>query len=1214
MNTYESRRKALFQGAMGILFLLALLFASPAILADTSPPDASELFTDHLGYFPGETVRISLPDGTHDVVVETPSASYRSVDAQDIMSFVPRGEGQYKVIASEAEDQPFAEVNFTVVADGSTRVELKSIDGRPFTSDFVPLSGGVVVKKPQKPLLSFVRSVQTSVPAQSGGMSALGLSPEVSVTVDVEDTPPEGPAGYKVKRAFYLAKSTIVASADVELEASGTRLYRCPATPSGVCLSPWQEVMDIVPGSVYTLSPSTGLYLYAEAGISTVNTEKPMYHPGETAIIWVAVLDSAGFPVSGADIILTVTEPFGALHVLSSAAGEIREIRKGVYETVFLTSEEGTHELSAVASTSEGNSYIESSFEVAAFYEFDILRDAPMIIDPWQGSFRSSVTVEPFIAASSFTLVERLPAAFTLDDVGGAAISGEPGYWLLTWTGLSPGEQVAYYVSAPRVSPVMYAIGPIEIHYNTASFTEARSWLIAADPPPEQFGLAGWIFLQDGATQAPLGTYYSINDTTSGFFMENVTRIPFPGYSGRYSEVVTGNTNDIIIVRAWNSSHWGSNSVVLTGDMDNVNVTFNMSRTGEPDVTVLSPADFTFYSVADNFVLQAELTILGAAPALNCNATLTFTTADVVTLKDGESAVQFLENISLGTELLLNWSLNASSKGTTDINITILCDDNSTGFETLDYDAAKGIQVRDATPPTPHGIAGWIFDTDWTTQVPLGTLYTINNTDSTFYMKNKTRIPFPGYTGRYSETIDGNDADNITIISWNETHWGRTNVTLDGDIEGMNVSLNTSRPSELNISFVFPLNNSFYSAYDHFENVTINITNIGGLTGENCSITINISNTSVVNIIATDSFTHQLGNISVGEAVLSIWNVSIQPFDGRNSTIFITANASCESDGINFDESDKAKVENITIESLADLFINETLISFSDNSPQENVTLWINATIFNLGNRNASNVTVQFCVDNTSAENQLNGNFLLNISPFSNETATVNWTTVTGTHEIIVLVDPENATLEFNETNNNASRNITIIAWQIYYGNLTGDILLSDAINTSTLRWNSTKGGNIFVVETGSDITWASLLAIGRNTTQGLQFEDFAEMDFLLNMSLYNDSVNQTYTGASSPKELASYFIYGINISNVSVVNTTSNSAFQTGILWDSSDDTSGNATFDTGDREELVFITTISRNTAGQYGTYDYEIRVPATLRQYKYSYGTVSFYVELK
>jgi hypothetical protein len=78
----------------------------------------------------------------------------------------------------------------------------------------------------------------------------------------------------------------------------------------------------------------------------------------------------------------------------------------------------------------------------------------------------------------------------------------------------------------------------------------------------------------------------------------------------------------------------------------------------------------------------------------------------------------------------------------------------------------------------------------------------------------------------------------------------------------------------------------------------------------------------------------------------------------------------------------------------------------------------------------------------------------------------------------------------------------------------------------------------------------------------------------------------------------------------VPVINSTNSSAFQTGMLWDYSDENNGeyNGT------QSLVFISGISPRTASKYGIYDYEIRVPAMLRQYKESnYDTVSFYAEL-
>ncbi|MBS3165020.1 hypothetical protein J4439_06325 [Candidatus Woesearchaeota archaeon] len=1355
---------------------------------------------DRLSYYPGEMAHISARGDAVEIV--TPSGRYRLAGStgQDI-PFFPSSQGGYRARLLDSSGALRDEWNFSVISPNMTRVEVRDGAGRPMRMLAQRVQRGGEewqVLRPEN--ASFLRALEVVLPPGA-------RSEDITFS---QTAGPAPPPGLRWERVYRLGKTNPASRAVLSLEAAGSRLYRCPADADG-CSGPWQRMMDMEPGATYNLSAESQSYLYAEAGLTTVNTEKPMYHPGETARIWLAVLDSGGFPVSGAQVNLRITDPLNATYLRSTRTGDIREIRSGVYETGFASSVEGRHDLFAVATTPEGESRIVSSYEVRRYYEFDILREAPMIIDPWSGPFSGTVRIEPYVSARSMEVTERIPLPLRVLNAGGGSLSSDGSAWLLRWTGVAPGQTLSYALEAPKRSPVMYGLGPILVRTPSMNFTEARIWLIAADPPPEPHGvsgfvfrsdgsavpagiavtvndtnssdfvntttggpfsnrysvtlngsdndtlvvrafnathwgrtgallfgdtenanvtlnrtrpgepnvtllspvdgqvfalgdnvsvlvnvtvvgesdavgcnatvsfstpgvivlsnatqllgnlvpgsatlvnwtglanatgttdvtvtvlcdanqsgfdtadsdtaedvqvqdtlpptphgIAGWIFRQDNVTQVPLGTAYSINDTASVFFLQNVTRIPFPGSSGRYSETIQGVDGDAVAVRAWNATHFGRTSVLLAGDMDGINVTLNRTRPGEPNVTLLSPIADEIFALNDNVSIRANVTVAGESDAVGCNATVSFGTPGVIALS--QNATQLLGNLAPGSATLVNWTGLANATGTTNVTVTVLCDANQSGFDTADSDTVD-VEVQDSLPPTPHGIAGWIFRQDNVTQAPLGTAYSINDTASGFLLRNQTRVPFPGFSGRYSETMQGSDGDLVTVTAWNSTHFGQTNVTLAGDMEGVNVTLDSQRPSELNVSFIIPQSNTFFSAYVWFNNVSVNVSNIGGSEGVNCSVTLNISNTSVVNFSSGEAATHGLGNISVGQWNTTLWTVVAS----TNGTLNFTANASCDSDAQNFEGENVETARNVTVQRMPDLALNGSNITFSDSAPQENVSIVISANIENRGNANATNVTVRFYVDNLTT--QLNGNLTVNVSAFSNETVSVNWTTVTGTHTIYVLVDPLNTVTEANETNNNASRNITISAWQIYYGPLDGSIVLDDLLNSTTLTWNSSRRGNIYVTETGSTVSFTALAPLGRNATQGIRFEDFAELDAALNMSAFNDSVNRTFTDGGQPRFLRSFLVYGSNLSNVSAVNTTNTSSFQTGILWDTSDD--GNQTFDAGDREDLVFVTEINPGAVGQYGTYDYEIRVPAALRQYKYSFGTLSFYVELR
>ncbi len=75
------------------------------------------------------------------------------------------------------------------------------------------------------------------------------------------------------------------------------------------------------------------------------------------------------------------------------------------------------------------------------------------------------------------------------------------------------------------------------------------------------------------------------------------------------------------------------------------------------------------------------------------------------------------------------------------------------------------------------------------------------------------------------------------------------------------------------------------------------------------------------------------------------------------------------------------------------------------------------------------------------------------------------------------------------------------------------------------------------------------------------------------------------------------------------VINSTNTTNFKTGILWDKSD---GNTEYN--GTQDIIFITEINEQQQGSQGIYDFEIKVPALLRNYNAAGTSVAFYVELK
>jgi len=205
------------------------------------------------------------------------------------------------------------------------------------------------------------------------------------------------------------------------------------------------------------------------------------------------------------------------------------------------------------------------------------------------------------------------------------------------------------------------------------------------------------------------------------------------------------------------------------------------------------------------------------------------------------------------------------------------------------------------------------------------------------------------------------------------------------------------------------------------------------------------------------------------------------------------------------------------------------------------------------------------------------------------------WFTDIGLSDIFVYVDSDGDVIEDDEGNNDANGSIYMKAWQGIFGNMSLDkVLGSGNVNMNFWAEEGNFNGNIFVADSESDVDWNNLQAIGRTKTGVVSSNDFSEIDSILEMSSYNDSVDIIYEGS----DLGNFSVFQRNITDVSFVNSSANGNFVTGILWDMSD--SLDAEYDSGEGEDIVFVAKVNRGQVGSYGVYDYEIDIPSKLRSY--------------
>lgn len=220
-------------------------------------------------------------------------------------------------------------------------------------------------------------------------------------------------------------------------------------------------------------------------------------------------------------------------------------------------------------------------------------------------------------------------------------------------------------------------------------------------------------------------------------------------------------------------------------------------------------------------------------------------------------------------------------------------------------------------PPAPATINGFVFHSNGTgaeNEVPVK----IINSDSgqIFYTKVYAP-PIPQLAGAYSASILGTSGDYIEIYSYNSTYYGYSTHQLLSSTTEINVTLNITRAAEINLTILYPENNTLLNTSQEF-NVTINLTSlINNALG--CNITLFISNVSVIDFTSGANSTNVLGDISLGNTLQTNFTLLTKQMGHVNMTAF----ANCSSDSVNFLGLNNKSIENVTVKDEAppELFI-----------------------------------------------------------------------------------------------------------------------------------------------------------------------------------------------------------------------------------------------------------------------------------------------------
>jgi len=285
---------------------------------------------------------------------------------------------------------------------------------------------------------------------------------------------------------------------------------------------------------------------------------------------------------------------------------------------------------------------------------------------------------------------------------------------------------------------------------------------------------------------------------------------------------------------------------------------------------------------------------------------------------------------------------------------------------------------------------------------------------------------------------------------------------------------------------------------------------------------------------------------------------------------------------------------------LPNLKVSSSKIYFSNENPIEKEEILISSIIQNKGCSPAENFTVGFFEEDPDANGLNLENFTLTLEDLDEQEVNFSWSAKIGPTNLFIYADSLNEIEEFDKTNNKANKTINVNAWQVFYGNVSVEKILSDQELKKIGAWsNKSLFGNIFVADKEATIDWSSLQALGKDIHGNSNLEDFEELDMIFGMEDFKDSISNLFLNNNSEiSKTEDFFIHGQKIEDVPIINSTENSNFVTGILWDTSTDTDG--VFGSIDLEDIVFITKIIKFEEGAYGNYDYEITVPVKLREY--------------
>ena len=271
-----------------------------------------------------------------------------------------------------------------------------------------------------------------------------------------------------------------------------------------------------------------------------------------------------------------------------------------------------------------------------------------------------------------------------------------------------------------------------------------------------------------------------------------------------------------------------------------------------------------------------------------------------------------------------------------------------------------------------------------------------------------------------------------------------------------------------------------------------------------------------------------------------------------------------------------------------DLIIS--VINLSNSTLVEGDLVNVQVVVNNTGDVLAEDFKVQLNISMYNGSmnlEEIDNSSLYNLSSGSSLQVNFSWTVEIGTYVFDAYVDYLDNVVESEETNNNLSYNKSVDSWQILYGNVSYIIELTDSSNETLYNWTPPSDiGKLYYSDADSSYYPFNLYALNETG-------DLDQADRALGISGFNDSLRNLFDkdGDNLPDQTINLNLGGTLVTGIPYINSTNTSSFITAVLWDSADGVSYDGS------QDLVFVTLVNVSKQGQYGTYDYEVRLPAPL-----------------